>query len=130
VFFHAVSPAFSGPKRNRARLCSEKAGDREVQRTMLELLNQLDGFQSDTRIKVWMGPRGFQLDVPNTKSIVNVRGALGTNANSVVIVRGTLGKSYFFNVQISTISSRKLQHFQVVSSKFKLEQFQIYKSTS
>lgn len=27
------------------RFDSEKAGDREVQRTMLELLNQLDGFQ-------------------------------------------------------------------------------------
>jgi hypothetical protein len=65
-------------QRNRAHLCSEKAGDREVQRTMLELLNQLDGFQSDTRIKVWMGPCGFQLDVPNTNSIVNVRGPLGT----------------------------------------------------
>src|SRR5690349_4089431 len=31
---------------------SEKSGDREVQRTMLELLNQLDGFASDDRIKV------------------------------------------------------------------------------
>merc|ERR1711879_913959 len=31
---------------------SDKSGDREVQRTMLELLNQLDGFSSDTRIKV------------------------------------------------------------------------------
>jgi len=30
----------------------EKQGEREVQRTMLELLNQLDGFSSDTRIKV------------------------------------------------------------------------------
>ncbi|KAF5818003.1 putative proteasome endopeptidase complex [Helianthus annuus] len=28
------------------------SGDREVQRTMLELLNQLDGFSSDERIKV------------------------------------------------------------------------------
>ena len=28
------------------------SGDREVQRTMLELLNQLDGFSSDDRIKV------------------------------------------------------------------------------
>jgi ATP-dependent 26S proteasome regulatory subunit len=27
-------------------------GDREVQRTMLELLNQLDGFSSDDKIKV------------------------------------------------------------------------------
>lgn len=32
--------------------CSEVSGDREVQRTMLELLNQLDGFSSDDRIKV------------------------------------------------------------------------------
>jgi 26S proteasome regulatory subunit T5 len=28
------------------------AGDREVQRTMLELLNQLDGFSSNEKIKV------------------------------------------------------------------------------
>ncbi|KAF8510360.1 26S proteasome subunit P45 [Hysterangium stoloniferum] len=34
------------------RFDSEKSGDREVQRTMLELLNQLDGFSSDERIKV------------------------------------------------------------------------------
>jgi len=34
------------------RFDSEKAGDREVQRTMLELLNQLDGFSSTTDIKV------------------------------------------------------------------------------
>uniref|UniRef100_T1IWS3 AAA+ ATPase domain-containing protein n=1 Tax=Strigamia maritima TaxID=126957 RepID=T1IWS3_STRMM len=34
------------------RFDSEKAGDREVQRTMLELLNQLDGFSSNTDIKV------------------------------------------------------------------------------
>lgn len=35
------------------RFDSEKSGDREVQRTMLELLNQLDGFGSDERIKVF-----------------------------------------------------------------------------
>lgn len=34
------------------RFDSKKSGDREVQRTMLELLNQLDGFASDDRIKV------------------------------------------------------------------------------
>ncbi|XP_065844924.1 26S proteasome regulatory subunit 6A-B-like [Oscarella lobularis] len=34
------------------RFDSEKAGDREVQRTMLELLNQLDGFSSNVNIKV------------------------------------------------------------------------------
>lgn len=33
------------------RFDSDKSGDREVQRTMLELLNQLDGFSSDARIK-------------------------------------------------------------------------------
>merc|ERR1711953_942473 len=34
------------------RFNSEKAGDREVQRTMLELLNQLDGFQPNLEVKV------------------------------------------------------------------------------
>jgi 26S proteasome regulatory subunit T5 len=34
------------------RFDSEKAGDREVQRTMLELLNQLDGFSSHHDIKL------------------------------------------------------------------------------
>ncbi len=34
------------------RFDNDKSGDREVQRTMLELLNQLDGFSSDDRIKV------------------------------------------------------------------------------
>ena len=34
------------------RFDSEKSGDREVQRTMLELLNQLDGFSSSIDVKV------------------------------------------------------------------------------
>eukprot|EP01126_Amoeba_proteus_P034053 TRINITY_DN3374_c0_g1_i6.p1 TRINITY_DN3374_c0_g1~~TRINITY_DN3374_c0_g1_i6.p1 ORF type:complete len:433 (+),score=114.23 TRINITY_DN3374_c0_g1_i6:109-1407(+) len=34
------------------RFDSDVSGDREVQRTMLELLNQLDGFSSDENIKV------------------------------------------------------------------------------
>jgi len=34
------------------RFDSDKSGDREVQRTMLELLNQLDGFSSDLSVKV------------------------------------------------------------------------------
>merc|ERR1712070_105994 len=34
------------------RFDSDQSGDREVQRTMLELLNQLDGFDSATNIKV------------------------------------------------------------------------------
>lgn len=34
------------------RFDSDKHGDREVQRTMLELLNQLDGFSSDENIKI------------------------------------------------------------------------------
>jgi len=34
------------------RFDSEVNGDREVQRTMLELLNQLDGFSSNTEVKI------------------------------------------------------------------------------
>ena len=37
------------------RFGGEQSGDREVQRTMLELLSQLDGFSSDEKIKV-VGP--------------------------------------------------------------------------
>ncbi|KAF0984298.1 hypothetical protein FDP41_007475 [Naegleria fowleri] len=36
----------------KLRFGSDKSGDREVQRTMLELLNQMDGFSQDTRVKV------------------------------------------------------------------------------
>ena len=35
------------------RFDSEKAGDREVQRTMLELLSQLDGFEVSFWFTVW-----------------------------------------------------------------------------
>lgn len=38
------------------RFDSDANGDREVQRTMLELLNQLDGFGSDDNIKVCCTP--------------------------------------------------------------------------
>ena len=45
------------------RFDSEKSGDREVQRTMLELLNQLDGFGSDDRIKVsFIHNKPYQVD--------------------------------------------------------------------
>jgi len=45
------------------RFDSEKSGDREVQRTMLELLNQLDGFSSDERIKVYIYNFLFNLNL-------------------------------------------------------------------
>lgn len=41
-------PSHAGGKRSD----SEGGSDREVQRTMLELLNQLDGFSSNNKIKV------------------------------------------------------------------------------
>ncbi len=39
------------------RFDSELSGDREVQRTMLELLNQLDGFSATAGVKVIAGKR-------------------------------------------------------------------------
>ncbi len=50
-----LSAKFKTQPNGADSLCSddsEVSGDREVQRTMLELLNQLDGFSSDERIKV------------------------------------------------------------------------------
>lgn len=46
------------------RFDSDKSGDREVQRTMLELLNQMDGFSSDTRIKVFFMVNSRSLQPP------------------------------------------------------------------
>ena len=38
-----------------ARFDDGAGGDNEVQRTMLEIVNQLDGFDSRGNIKVWIG---------------------------------------------------------------------------
>ena len=46
----SVIPIFASPRYN-----ANSGGEREIQRTMLELLNQLDGFDSHSDIKV-MGP--------------------------------------------------------------------------
>ena len=50
------------------RFDSELSGDREVQRTMLELLNQLDGFSSEESIKVGDLSSGFGIDSPAPQS--------------------------------------------------------------
>ena len=51
------------------RFDSEKAGDREVQRTMLELLNQLDGFSSSEDIKVNMEVPRVNMLASNSKCV-------------------------------------------------------------
>ena len=52
------------------RFDSEKAGDREVQRTMLELLNQLDGFQPNDEIKVrGSGVLAWQCRAPSERAL-------------------------------------------------------------
>ena len=48
--YHCAAPQIDAIGTKRFE--SDQSGDREVQRTMLELLNQLDGFSSDERIKV------------------------------------------------------------------------------
>lgn len=45
------------------RFASEKEGDREVQRTMLELLNQLDGFSSTSEVKVRWEEEDYEEEV-------------------------------------------------------------------
>ena len=52
------------------RFDSEKAGDREVQRTMLELLNQLDGFSSTSDIKVKTFVRSILVTVKTLSSLI------------------------------------------------------------
>ncbi|THF94669.1 hypothetical protein TEA_002883 [Camellia sinensis var. sinensis] len=57
------------------RCDSEVSGDREVQRTMLELLNQLDGFSSDDRIKAGcLGPGSLPSLLPIWHSLARLVG--------------------------------------------------------
>ena len=56
------------------RFDSDKSGDREVQRTMLELLNQLDGFSSEANIKVIAATnRSAIIDLALLRSGLHVR---------------------------------------------------------
>ena len=54
------------------RFDSEKAGDREVQRTMLELLNQLDGFEPNTDIKGISTPMSLTSAIPDLMLIIRL----------------------------------------------------------
>lgn len=58
------------------RFASEKEGDREVQRTMLELLNQLDGFSSHSDIKV---PQPFPPHPPASMFFLFIQVIAATN---------------------------------------------------
>lgn len=51
-----------------SRLEGGSGGDSEVQRTMLELLNQLDGFEATKNIKVY----GEEQKLPCFPSVLNV----------------------------------------------------------
>lgn len=61
------------------RFDSDKSGDREVQRTMLELLNQLDGFGSDERIKVRAYPNLTLYEVTTNRCFSFVQVIAATN---------------------------------------------------
>ena len=66
------------------RFDSDKTGDREVQRTMLELLSQLDGFSSDDRIKVINLSR-------KTSLILIILGELNHSWSFILTVLGDCG---------------------------------------
>ena len=56
------------------RFDSEKAGDREVQRTMLELLNQLDGFEPNQDIKVKDNLYWFMFGISTYRKVIYLMG--------------------------------------------------------
>lgn len=82
----------------RCRFDSEKAGDREVQRTMLELLNQLDGFQPNTQVKV-QAPRRpvpsmcFLLHPPSNPPVTCIAAQVIAATNRVDILDPALLRS-------------------------------------
>lgn len=96
------------------RFDSEKAGDREVQRTMLELLNQMDGFDPNLNVKVIAATnrvdildpallrsgrfdRKIHFPLPNDEARIHIlkiharKTTLAENVNFEEIARSTVG---------------------------------------
>jgi len=59
-----------------SRIESGSGGDSEVQRTMLELLNQLDGFEATKNIKVC---RSLEMGPPSTTENVRILNSVQNN---------------------------------------------------
>jgi hypothetical protein len=57
-------------------------GDSEVQRTMLELLNQLDGFEATNKIKVWRMGDEWQVQIGQMGCVAGADRADGVWADS------------------------------------------------
>lgn len=91
------------------RFDSEKSGDREVQRTMLELLNQLDGFSSDQRIKVIL----FTIDLSCLYSVHLVQVIAATNRIDILdpalLRSGRLDRKIEFPLPNETARARILE---------------------
>ena len=70
------------------RFDSELSGDREVQRTMLELLNQLDGFEASNQIKVVMATN--RIDILDPGLLRPGRMSAGSSDSILLVARITL----------------------------------------
>ena len=63
------------------RYDSHSGGEREIQRTMLELLNQLDGFDSRGDVKVRNGVRSVRLHAFGMKGFIKILDGLGSRGD-------------------------------------------------
>lgn len=114
------------------RFDSDKSGDREVQRTMLELLNQLDGFGSDDRIKVLMNSQKNVFYLTEVCSPLKVIAA--TNRIDILdpalLRSGRLDRKIEFPLPNETARARILQiHSRKMSTSIDVNYEELARST-
>jgi len=114
------------------RFDSDKSGDREVQRTMLELLNQLDGFGSDDRIKVLMNSQEIVFNLTVVCSHLKVIAA--TNRIDILdpalLRSGRLDRKIEFPLPNETARARILQiHSRKMSTSTDVNYDELARST-
>jgi 26S proteasome regulatory subunit T5 len=114
------------------RFDSDKSGDREVQRTMLELLNQLDGFGSDDRIKVLMNSQKRVFYLTEVCSCLKVIAA--TNRIDILdpalLRSGRLDRKIEFPLPNETARARILQiHSRKMSTSTDVNYDELARST-
>merc|ERR1712241_1499823 len=88
------------------RYDSNSGGEREIQRTMLELLNQLDGFDSRGEVKVVMATNRIEFPLPDEKTkrrIFNIHTGKMTLADDVNIEEYIMSKDDLSGADIKAI---------------------------
>ncbi|GKU89679.1 hypothetical protein SLEP1_g3785 [Rubroshorea leprosula] len=104
---------------------THSGGEREIQRTMLELLNQLDGFDSRGDVKVILATKRIGRLDPALLRLVQIHTSRMTLANDVNLEEFVMTKDEFPGADIKVICTEvgllalRERHMKVTHANFK-----------